>query len=548
MKSYRNGRFLLVSVTAIVSLVILWQLWLWEIERVEVLPGEFLVRIHRWGKELDDNEIIAPDDSYKGVMLDVYSEGRHFINPIFWTYERHKVVDVPAGKCLVLTRKFGEPIPADRIAQGDVLARENRDNPIEGERGILRDVLLPGRHRLNHYAYDWQVVNAVEVKVNEVGVRTLKVGRDPRSAPADPERGEYVVADQCRGVQQTPAAPGTYYINPFVETITPVEVRSHRVELADIEFPSRDGFMMTPHVVVEYAVDPKKAPELLVRIGTKGVLNQRDATPEEQSENQILQKVILPHIRGYARIEGSNFDARDFILITAGEGGTKMTNAREALQKALLEKVKPRSEELGVEIRAVALADLRPPAELSEQISQRELARVEREKNVVRIGQFKAEQELTAKESLKQQASEKVEAETRLIQGKTKSEQLKAVEESRLKQELSNTQLKLDAARKQAEATLANGRAEAAVINLQNDAEVAGLRTAMLGFGTPMHYAQYQILSKLSPALSEIFASDQSDFGKIFSEFMTPVPDVRRPPATTPATVTGANSTTEARP
>jgi hypothetical protein len=175
------------------------------------------------------------------------------------------------------------------------------------------------------------------------------------------------------------------------------------------------------------------------------VLNQRDATPEEQADNEILQKVILPHIRGYARIEGSNFDARDFILITAGEGDAKMTNAREALQKALLDKVKPKSQELGVEIRAVTFADLKPPTELADQISQRELARVEREKNVVRIGQFKAEQELTAKESLKQQATEKVGAETRLIQGKTKSEQLKAVEESRLKQELANTQLKLDA-------------------------------------------------------------------------------------------------------
>lgn len=548
MSFYQKGRFWLVSIIAFVALVIVWQLWHWEIERIEVPPGEFLVLIHRWGKDLDENEIVAPDDSYKGVMLEVLPEGRHFRNPIFWSWERQKVVDVPAGKCLVLARKFGRPIPADRIAQGDVLAREDRDNPIDGERGILRDVLLPGRYRLNHYAYDWQEVDAVEVKVNEVGVRTLKVGRDPRSEPADPQRGEYVVADQCRGVQQTPAAPGTYYLNPFVETILPVEVRSHRVELGDIEFPSRDGFMLTPHVVVEYAVDPKKAPELLVRMTTDGVLHQRDSTPEEQADNEILQKVILPHIRGYARIEGSNFDARDFILITAGQGTSKMTNAREALQKALLDKVKPRSEELGVEIRAVTFADLKPPTELADQISQRELARVEREKNVVSIGQFKAEQELKAKESLKQQASEKVEAETRLIQGKTKSEQLKSVEESRLKQELANTQLKLDAARKQAEATLANGRAEAAVINLQNDAEVAGLRTAMLGFGSPMHFAQYHILSKLSPALSEIFASDQSDFGKIFSEFMTPVPGVARPPATTPATVTGNNPAKEARP
>ena len=45
-------------------------------------------------------------------MLEVLPEGRHFLNPIFWSREKHKVVDVPVGKCLVLTRKFGNRISA----------------------------------------------------------------------------------------------------------------------------------------------------------------------------------------------------------------------------------------------------------------------------------------------------------------------------------------------------------------------------------------------------------------------------------------------------
>ena len=147
-------------------------------------------------------------------------------------------------------------------------------------------------------------------------------------------------------------------------------------------------------MVVEYAVIPAKAPEMLVRLTDSGVLHQADRTDEEKLENEVLQKVILPHIRGYARIEGSNFDARDFILIATENPAAKTINARESLQRALLAKVKPRCQELGVELRAVALAEFRPPAELSDQISQRELARVEREKNVVRIGQYKTEQDL----------------------------------------------------------------------------------------------------------------------------------------------------------
>jgi hypothetical protein len=312
-------------------------------------------------------------------------------------------------------------------------------------------------------------------------------------------------------------------VNPYVETISPVEVRSHRVELTDITFPSRDGFILKPQVVVEYAAQPHRAPEMLIRLTDEGVIHQLDATPEQQMENEILQKVILPHIRGYARLEGSNFDARDFIVTTSEKDPQKPSNAREVLQKSLLEKVKPRCEELGVEVRAVTLADMLPPAELADQIAQRELARVEREKNLVQLSQYKGAQELTGKLGLQQQAKEKVEAETRLIQAKTRSEQLKEVEGSRLKQDLDNAQLRLDAARKQAEAMLTKGRGEAAVIQQQNEAEISGLSKAVQGFGSIRHFAQYQIMSRLAPALSEVFASDEGDFSQIFSAYMTPV-------------------------
>ena len=49
-------------------------------------------------------------------------EGRYFLNPFFWSYELQPMVDVPAGKVLVLTRMYGQPIPPERLAAGDFLA------------------------------------------------------------------------------------------------------------------------------------------------------------------------------------------------------------------------------------------------------------------------------------------------------------------------------------------------------------------------------------------------------------------------------------------
>jgi hypothetical protein len=546
---YKQPRFFVNLGVALVGLLIVQQIWQWEVERIEVPSGKFLIRISRWGKDLAPDEIIAPDETYKGVMLQPLSEGRHFLNPIFWTYEMHDMVQVPVGECLVLTRRFGKPLSAARMEQGDILGAEDSENPSNGERGILRDVLTQGSYRLNSYAYSWETVPAVEVRVDQVGARTLKVGKDPRQLEPDPKRGPYLVPEGYRGIQQATVPPGTYYINPYVESITPVEVRSHRVKLSDIEFPSRDGFILKPQVVVEYAAQPERAPELMVRLTDEGILHQRDETPQDQMDNEILQKVILPHIRGYARIEGSNFDARDFILAAPVEGpangppAEKVANAREALQRALFAKVKPQCEALGVEVRAVTLADMLPPTELADQIAQRELARVEQAKNAVRLRQYRAEQELKSKESLKIQAKEKVEAETRLIQAKTKAGQLKEVALAQYKQELENAQLALDAAEKQAEATLAKGKAEAAVINLQNEAEVAGLRKAVQGFASVQTFAQFHLMKKLGPALTEIFASDDSEFGRLFSNYLTqPAAGAQKPPtppALAPATTAG---------
>jgi hypothetical protein len=136
---YRKPRFWALTIVSLVGLLIAQQVWHWEVERIEIPPGQFLIRIHKWGKNLPEGEIIAPNGSYKGVMLEVWPEGRHFLNPLFWDYVVDEMVHVPPGQCLVLTRRFGREIPAERIARGEVLAEQNPENPVDGERGILRE-------------------------------------------------------------------------------------------------------------------------------------------------------------------------------------------------------------------------------------------------------------------------------------------------------------------------------------------------------------------------------------------------------------------------
>jgi hypothetical protein len=497
---------------------LLYQLWHWEVERVEVPPGHFLVKINLWGKDLPDGEIIAPDPSYKGVQLEVLSEGRHFLNPILYSYEIHKMVNVPTGQCLVLTRRFGKELPKEQLDRGDFLA-------LEGYRGIVEKPRVQGNNRLNPYAYDWKLVDAVKIGSQQVGVRTLKVGKDPATLQRGPKDTPYLVPEGYRGVQEKPVPPETYLINPWVEDITPVDLESVKVEFSDIYVPTKDGFIINPHVMIKYRVQPDKAPLLFVTLADQGKLNQKHETAKDCELNPVLQKVVLPLVRGYVRIEGSKFDAREFIAEAATKGPVDAGNARQRLQHELLTKVPPLCADLGVIIEEIALDRLETQGELAElakQITDRELARLKRVQNESLKEQYKTEQTLKANEALSRRNQLLVEVDTRLKQATIQAKQRKEVEEEKLKQALENAEIQLTAAKERAKAIKATGQADADVLNLQNEASVSGLRKAIQGFPSADAFAQYQVLMRLAPALSEIFASDTSDFAKLFSGYLSP--------------------------
>ena len=268
-------------------------------------------------------------------------------------------------------------------------------------------------------------------------------------------------------------------------------------------------------------MDRELAAELLVRITDEGKIFQGDQSRDEIGRNEILQKVVLPHIRGFARLEGSSFNATDFILVP-GEADVAVINSRERFRQALLEAVKPRCKELGIDIRAIAVGQMEPPKELALEISDRESALAEQQRNVEMVKQYTNEQALKSQEAAVDQNRERVLAETRLAQAETEAEQLVDVEKLKLTAMVTVATSQLEAAREQAKAVKARAEAEAAVITAQNEAEVAALRTSVEGFGSPELFARHAVLKRLAPSLGEIFASDESEFGRLFSTLLVP--------------------------
>ena len=87
MSFYEKPRFWIVAGVTASQLPVSQQFWQWEVEHQGWAPEVPGPPSHRWGKDLPPRQILAPDESYKGIMLEVRRRRRRFLNPIFWGYE-----------------------------------------------------------------------------------------------------------------------------------------------------------------------------------------------------------------------------------------------------------------------------------------------------------------------------------------------------------------------------------------------------------------------------------------------------------------------------
>lgn len=188
----------------------LWGFWQWGFCRFYVEPGEMAVITAKTGDELPTGQILAKEGQ-RGILEDVLGEGRHFLNP--WLYERKimPVVEIPPGKVGVVTSKVGEELP-----EGEFLADR-------GQKGIWRNVLGPGKYRMNPVGYQIDVVDAISIPIGYDGVATSLSGKQT-SPNQFAGKGE-------KGVRSDVLQPGLYYVNPREYKVDVLEIGVNQVSL-----------------------------------------------------------------------------------------------------------------------------------------------------------------------------------------------------------------------------------------------------------------------------------------------------------------------------
>ena len=434
------------------------------------------ILIRKTGEDLRSGEIVATGENQKGIQPDPLPEGWYWRNPYTWDWDVVDQIEVAPHKVGVQVRLSGNPLSDDAVIAGP------------GEQGIIAAVLRPGRYVINPFLYRVVQADAVSISAGHVGVLTLVSGKEPK------EPNEFLVAPGERGVQRHTLPPGTYYENPYVKKITPIDIRSHRFDMMAeklIRFPSLDGFDISMEGTIEWYIDPLRVAEVFVKF-----VDQRDVI------TCLTEDVILPNARAYSRIEGSKHLARDFI------GGL----TREKFQEEFLAGVKRSCAAQGVMIQSALIRQITPPDDIAKPIKEREIAIRMRDQYEQEKERERAQKALSMEEKMKDRKTLTTLAEADASVAITKATQEKEVAVISAERELEVAKLQLQAAQNQAAAIVAGGQAKADVIVFKNAAEAQGLKNASAAFGDGHTYVRYLMNQKLAPSVTYVLANTDGPF------------------------------------
>ena len=472
----------------IVILIVALPAFIWFGCRCEPGPDAIAIRIRKAGKTLPSGQLLALDAKEKGIQLEVLPEGRYFFNPYTWGWRIDRITDIPAGKLGVKTRLYGQELPPDSIIA------------TEDTKGIVAEVLRPGKYRINPYAYMVELFDAITIRPGHVGIVTSLIGQDVlhNELPED-KRNTFLVDRDMKGVLVDVLDPGSYYLNPYMFNVVELNLQSQRFEMSGddvIEFLTLDGFTVNVEGTIEFALGRDRAALLTHRVGDM---------------EDIVRKVIMPRARGFSRIEGSKHPAIDFIV---GE-------TRQRFQNDLEQHLRAKCVDWGVDINSVLIRKIIVPDQIASISRDRELAVQDAKKYEQQIVQAQSMAELVKQEMLAQQNKERVQADTERILAVIAAEQDQEVRVISAHKDLEVAKTDLQAADFQAQAVVLRAEGERDSIRAHNQAEAGVLADQVAAFDNGMNLARYAFYQRIGPRIKSILSSDEKEgLGALFTPYL----------------------------
>lgn len=319
----------LIPVIALAGIIGAFGFWRYAICAHTVGADSFLVLTRKYGDPKPADQILAKDGQ-RGVLETTFGTGRHFINPIIYDVRRYPAKKIGATSVGIVTSKAG-PSPKS----GTVIAER-------GERGIWREVLGPGKYKMNPVAYTIDVVPMVRIPPGHVGVLIDSISAKVLDRTLPP--GLHKINTRLFNVEIVEVGVkhlglsrrGRNIITEkmLMEDDMPVKIRQIKNPMGGaLGFPSQDGFNVGLDASIVYEVTPTQAVQLISQYGTIDVLTSRIIDPALNSVTRNVGSSVTAKaiIQGETRIDFQRTFTERFLE----ELAAKPVHAIDALPRGL---------------------------------------------------------------------------------------------------------------------------------------------------------------------------------------------------------------------
>ncbi len=301
--------------------------------------------------------------------------------------EELKVYTVAKDKIGIVTTLEGKTLPEGVIAGDTIKDHDNFQKPqkfIEagGYKGLQEEFLQEGSWTLNPWFVRIEQVPLVEILAEQVGVIISYVGKDNESKNDDrlSKEGE-------KGIQRKPLLPGKYAINRRIKSVHVVPTNqiilnwSNSEEKPEINYDknlnplklrSSDGFVFYLQMTQTIHIAAEDAPQMILKVGAQPIdaLKPLNSNPIEENEQKVFKssairnlvsKVLSPIVESYFQVSAQGYNALDFLH----DRGQIQRNASDYIKMAL--------ESYGVQSIQTLITDIDLPDELEELLRERQI-------------------------------------------------------------------------------------------------------------------------------------------------------------------------------
>ncbi len=171
----------------------------------------------------------------RGKQLRFLTNGTFKIHPHLFKVTKIKKTFIPEGSIGVITAADGGILPAGQLLGRSVEGHDNFQNADVflsngGQKGPQIDFLRPGSYNINTEIFMVELKTAVVIAENEIGIVEARDGQTmgksdvvvstPEGHNNFQDGQKFLDHKGKRGPQETVLTPGTYYINPYLFSVS----------------------------------------------------------------------------------------------------------------------------------------------------------------------------------------------------------------------------------------------------------------------------------------------------------------------------------------